>query len=451
MPWVSESPNSNWSSFQDEVNMSDAATFTIPETQPEVTGRYIVTFRDDVNPTQAMAALSKSAGIKKLPSAADFTKSAMEMESLDTAGGALFPKLGVAVITLDDDAVAKMTAASDEDDSNILDIEPERIYYALGDESGLSLSYLQGYRDAVDHLYTKAQQAGKTDAEAEALATFVDDAQSTWGLKATRVTTSGFSGRGIKIAVLDTGFDLAHPDFRGRAVTSRSFIAGEEVQDRNGHGTHCIGTACGFKDVNGRRYGVAFRSSIIVGKVLSNAGSGSTSGILAGMEWAIASGAHVISMSLGNQVATPSTAYETIGRRALSNGCLIVAAAGNHGPLPVGQPANSPSIMAVGALNNSLQAASFSSPSGPSAGANVDISGPGVNVYSSWPMSVAPNRYRSISGTSMATPHVAGIAALYAEAFRARGAQLWQILTSRARRLPLPTNKVGSGLVQAPV
>lgn len=372
-------------------------------------------------------------------------------------GGALFPKLGVAVITLDDDALGRMSAARDDDDSNILDIEPERMYYALGDESALSLSYLKGYRDAVDHLYQKAlgEDAGDTAADA-ALGAFLDDAQSTWGLKATRVMSSNFTGKGIKVAVLDTGFDLSHPDFRGRAITSKSFISGEVVQDGNGHGTHCIGTSCGFKDVNGRRYGVAYRASIFAGKVLSNAGSGATSGILAGMEWAITSGCHVISMSLGNTVTTSSTAYETIGRRALQNGCLVVAAAGNHGQLSppantVGQPANSPSIMAIAAVNNTLQRASFSCVSGPTSGANVDIAGPGVNVYSSWPTNVAPNRYRSISGTSMATPHVAGIAALYAEAYRARGAQLWQIMTSRARRLPLPSSQVGSGLVQAPV
>jgi subtilisin family serine protease len=165
------------------------------------------------------------------------------------------------------------------------------------------------------------------------------------------------------------------------------------------------------------------------------------------MEWAIASRCAVISMSLGNTVPTPSTAYETIGRRALQNGCLIIAAAGNHRPGTVGQPANSPSIMAVAAIDSNLRLASFSCGSGTAQGANVDIAGPGVAIYSSVPM---PRRYDVFNGTSMATPHVAGIAALHAQASGVRGAQLWQLLTSKALRLSIPTVDVGSGLVQAP-
>jgi subtilisin family serine protease len=224
----------------------------------------------------------------------------------------------------------------------------------------------------------------------------------------------------------------------------------EAVQDSNSHGTHCIGTACGFKDLNGRRYGVAYESTIYVGKVLSNDGSGATGWILAGMEWAIANGCQVISMSLGNTVATPSTAYEKVGLRALQNGCLIVAAAGNHGANggTVGQPANSPSIMAVGALDSCLAVPDFSAKAGKSRGAKVDIAAPGVDIYSSVPLE--QERYAAYNGTSMATPHVAGLAALYAESTGKRGSQLWQLLTSQALPLGLPSASVGSGLVQAP-
>ena len=231
------------------------------------------------------------------------------------------------------------------------------------------------------------------------------------------------TGSGIKVAVLDTGMDLLHPDFAGSSIVSQSFVPGEDVQDGMGHGTHCIGTACGFKDINNRRYGIASESTIYVGKVLSNAGSGATGWIIAGMEWAIVNGCQVISMSLGNTDRNPSIAYENVGRRALKNGCLIVAAAGNHGPGTVGQPANSESIMAVGAVDSCLKAPDFSSPSGVFPGAKVDIAAPGVNVYSSVP--VDKGRYDAFRGTSMATPHVAGIAALYAESTGKRGVQLW--------------------------
>lgn len=435
--------------------MSDQPTFPLPpadDTQ-ETTGRYIVTFADEAL-TEGLALLTKSTGVSKLPNAQDFEHSALDLRQMAEAGGAVFPNLGIAVVAMDEEAVNNLMSARG-DDAAILDIEPERIFYAL-DNEGLSKAYLRGYRDAVDHLYGLATGA-ELEEEVEAAVTYVDDAVSTWGLKATGVMNSQATGRGIRVAVLDTGMDLRHPDFRGRSITSKSFVPGEDVQDRHGHGTHCIGTACGFKDVNGRRYGIARESAIFVGKVLSNSGSGATSGILAGMEWAVANQCAVISMSLGNRDKSPSTAYEAAGRRALAKSCLIVAAAGNHRqmgnsdnshPGTVGQPANSASIMAVAAVNNQLALANFSCKSGSSVGANVDIAAPGVQVYSSVPM---PRRYDgTFSGTSMATPHVAGIAALYAQVNRARGTQLWQLLTSRARRLPLSASDVGAGLVQAP-
>jgi subtilisin family serine protease len=247
--------------------------------------------------------------------------------------------------------------------------------------------------------------------------------------------------------------DLTHPDFIGRALVTQSFIEGQQVQDGHGHGTHCIGTACGPRNPStGRRYGVAFKAEIYAGKVLSDEGKGSDEEILAGIEWAVTSNCHVISMSLGSDIWWPSAAYEKVGQRALQAGSLIVAAAGNNAMRPwwrgfVGIPANSKSIMAVAAIDRELGIATFSARSSGLRGGEVDIAGPGVDVYSSWPM---PTRYRSISGTSMATPHVAGIAALMAEAFGYRADALWRSLTASARGLPLASHDVGAGLVQAP-
>ncbi|MEP6521520.1 S8 family serine peptidase [Microcoleus vaginatus DQ-U2] len=424
--------------------MSEQPSFPIPETAQadETTGRYIITFRDDAV-IEGLDLLNDQTGITGLANAADFPDSALDLSQIEAAGGAVFPTLGVAVVSLDEGAFSSIMTSAGED-SAILAIEPETTFYAI--EEGLSVDYLQGYRDAVNHLYEKAT-ATTDEAEIEKQVCFADDTEFTWGLKATKAMKSLLSGSGMKVAVLDTGMDLLHPDFAGRSIVSQSFVPGEDVQDGFGHGTHCIGTACGFKDLNGRRYGIAYESTIYVGKVLSNAGSGASGWILAGMEWAIANGCQVISMSLGNTTPTPSIAYETVGRRALQNGCLIVAAAGNHGPKPVGQPANSPSIMAVAAVDNCLKVAAFSSPSGVFPGCKVDIAAPGVKVYSSLP--VDKGRYAAWNGTSMATPHVAGIAALYAESTGKRGDQLWQVLTCHAMALPLPS-AVGSGLVQAP-
>ena len=161
-------------------------------------------------------------------------------------------------------------------------------------------------------------------------------------------------------------------------------------------------------------------------------------------------------MSLGSPTKvgdTYSQIYETVAQRALRRGTLIIAAAGNESDRasdsinPVGRPANSPSIMAVAALDSQLGIANFSNRGLNPEGGQVDIAAPGVEVYSSWPM---PTQYRTISGTSMATPHVAGIAALHAEATGLKGQELWNHLTQTGRRLSLPSEDVGAGIVQAP-
>ncbi len=436
--------------------MSESEFFMTPESQvDEMTGRFIVTFRDNAE-KEALEALHDLGGVSGLPSTADFDDRVLETSALDDAGGGVFHSLGVAVVTLDEGCTASDVMGPADRDSAILAIEPERMHYALT----LPVDYLRGYRDAIDHILAKAEAGiGAKEATPEVAATFSDDSQATWGLHASGVLGSPFTGANIKVAVLDTGMDFKHPDFKGRTIISKSFYAGETEQDALGHGTHCVGTACGGIDRNGRRYGVASESRIFVGKVLGGPrGSGPTSGILAGIDWAVNNKCPVISMSLGNRVPTPSVAYDAVGRRALQKGCLIIAAAGNHrirgnfdGTIPgtIGQPANSKSILAVASVDNRLQPAGSSCEEGQSAGAEIDVAGPGVRVYSSWPKQVPPNRYHTISGTSMATPHVAGIAALYAEGDGVRGDQLRQLIKSRARSLPLPSARVGRGLVQA--
>jgi subtilisin family serine protease len=283
------------------------------------------------------------------------------------------------------------------------------------------------------------------------------DTDTTWGLKATGVVGTTFSGKGVRIAVLDTGFDAGHPDFVGRQVTRASFISGETADDGHGHGTHCIGTACGPRQPQRLpAYGVASEAVIFAGKVLSNQGRGADGGILAGIDWAIRNTCTVISMSLGAPVAVGggfSTVYETVAQRALAAGSLIVAAAGNESSrpgriAPVGHPANCPSIIAVAALDSSLAIARFSSGGVNPRGGQVDIAAPGVAVRSSMPR---PRVYATMSGTSMATPHAAGLVALHAEANPGmKGASLGWLLLQSGRRLTLPNRDIGAGLAQAP-
>ena len=428
----------------------------------ETTGRYLVLFEQSAVKA-GVKALAKTAGVT-VSSTADTEAGVFSAEELEQHESLLFEDLGVAVVSAEPDQLQAL-AASDEEQATILAVEEERIVYALAIVEGApaapaappSADYLRGYRDAVLSL-TATMEAGSA-VMAPAAPTTWDETQATWGLQATQATASARTGKGVRVAVLDTGMDLKHPDFARRSISSQSFIAGQEVQDGHGHGTHCIGTALGaLQPGTLPRYGVAHGGRIFAGKVLSNQGSGADAGILNGIQWAVTNKCRIVSMSLGAPVRPGqafSAVFESAASRALAAGTLIIAAAGNSSrrsegipPRPVSHPANCPSIMAVAALDDQLRVASFSDAGVNPMGGQVDLAGPGVRVLSSWPR---PTLYNTISGTSMATPHVAGCAALHAEANpKATAAELWAILTRTARRLPLAASDVGSGLVQAP-
>ncbi|HEY8201116.1 MAG TPA: S8 family serine peptidase [Actinomycetota bacterium] len=419
----------------------------------ERTGRYIVVFGDEIrdDPSEIAGMLHSVAGVRDIASSLDFESAALDADQAASAEATVFAELGIAVVAADPEGAIGRAAA---EDTRIVAVEPELIMYAIDEPTGASLDYVRGWRDAAAALYEQISSGSAVEARPAAPA-YADNDEFTWGLQATMASTSPKTGGGTTVAVLDTGFDLHHPDFTGRSITAQSFVSGEAPQDGHGHGTHCVGTSCGPASPQGsRRYGVASGATILVGKVLSNQGQGADAGILAGINWAVANHAHVISMSLGANVPWVSTAYETAGRRALDAGSLIVAAAGNNAMRSigfkgfVGRPANSPSFMAVAAIDSGLAIADFSARSNPLAqGGNVDIAGPGVAVYSSWPM---PERYRIISGTSMATPHGAGIAALWHEVTGTTGRGLWSTLVGNARHLSLASADVGTGLAQAP-
>ena len=431
---------------------------------------------------------------------ADFVSAPVSAE-LSGADSVVFDEIGVAVVHGEPDQHRALVAVAE--DSAVAVVEPERVVYAIAQAAEpqpngggallpgqlpfnipppplepaaraplmaapepagtvpITTEYLQGYRDAIDSVlrHARGSDAGQEMyREPPILPEAISEAQATWGLQLPQVLHSRFSGKNINVAVLDTGFSTRHPDFAGRQITATSFVPGQSVEDLHGHGTHCIGTACGPKQPGILpRYGIAFGAHIFAGKVLSNLGSGTDGWILGGINWAVANKCRVVSMSLGAPVQTGqpfSQVFETVARRSLNKGTLIVAAAGNDSDRrvgdirPVSHPANCPSILAVAAVDVNLRVAYFSNRGVNPMGGQVDIAGPGVSVYSSWPM---PTRYRTISGTSMATPHVAGIAALFAEATPAATASdISRQLSQTARRLPLRSVDVGAGLVQAP-
>ncbi|SEG96776.1 Serine protease, subtilisin family [Nonomuraea solani] len=231
---------------------------------------------------------------------------------------------------------------------------------------------------------------------------------------------AGFKGQGVRVAVLDTGVDETHPDLAGRVAETANFTAETSARDGNGHGTHVASTIAG----NGGKYtGVAPESSLLIGKVLNNAGGGNVSDAIAGMEWAVAQKARVVSMSFG--VCCPGAGNpldEAVDRLSAQSGALFVVAAGNDSDSrTIGSPGTAASALTVAAVDRSDQVASFSS-KGPTAfdyTLKPDISAPGVDIVAARAQGTSMGvpvdaTHTAASGTSMATPHVAGAAALLA-------------------------------------
>ncbi|WP_030901950.1 S8 family peptidase [Streptomyces sp. NRRL F-5126] len=247
--------------------------------------------------------------------------------------------------------------------------------------------------------------------------------QSTGQVHAPRAWAEGYDGKGTKVAVLDTGVDAAHPDLVNRIAASKNFTDSDSTDDRQGHGTHTASTVGGSGAASdGREKGVAPGTSLLIGKVLDDSGSGETSGIIAGMQWAVDQRADVVSMSLGNPVIGDCGDPLAQAAQQLSRNkhTLFVVAAGNSGPATetVSSPGCAPGVLTVGAVGPDDTTASFSS-RGPVAVTHTlkpEITAPGVDILAANAGGRGIYAYRTMSGTSMATPHVAGAAAIVRQA-----------------------------------
>lgn len=276
-------------------------------------------------------------------------------------------------------------------------------------------------------------------------------AESVPQVGAPQAWSAGFDGTGVKVAVLDTGIDTTHPDLDGgKVIAAQNFSDDTDTTDHFGHGTHVAsivaGTGEGAPTV---RKGVAPGASLFNAKVLNSNGSGSFDQIIAGLEWAAAQGADVANMSLGIQAPHDGSAdplIQAVDSISKSTGMLIVVAAGNLGPADttISSPGWADEALTVGAVDKKDALAAFSSrgPRGGDFAIKPDISAPGVDIVAARATGstlgpIVDGNYMQLSGTSMATPHVAGAAAILAQRFPDyTSQQLKNTLISTAKTQP---------------
>lgn len=395
------------------------------------TGRTILVFHRHRAP-EAFQAMSSKLGVRRsrLAAAEDFTTGPPG----EGADGVVFHQMGIAVLNRSPQEAAALPVLAG---NPIVVTRPEYV--------------LRIPRFRVTPAFLEA--------EASRPALGFNDSQQSWALEVTNVTRSRATGKGISIAVLDSGVSK-HPDLPPLPPGSTmSFVSGDARPDDSiGHGTHCAGVLAGaVRPSQGPRFGVAPAATLFVGRVADADGQAPEQVIVAGINWALRSGCRVISLSLGvptGMAAGPDPVYEKIAAVAAESRCLVVAAAGNESATSIDQPAASTSIMGVTASTRAGVIATWANRGQPDGRAAINLSAPGVGIRSAW----NDGGYRLLDGTSCATPIVAGIAALFCQRHpEMRSDQIWDAMCRTAlplanplTRMPLPPTTAGAGLVQAP-
>lgn len=264
-----------------------------------------------------------------------------------------------------------------------------------------------------------------------------DDPEIPWGVKRVNAAGASTTGAGVKVAIIDTGVDYAHPDLAGHYAGGYNAVSTSTLpMDDHGHGTHVAGTIGAIKDGKGV-VGVAPDAKLYGVKVLDANGSGSYSNVIDGIQWAVDNKMSVINMSLGGSSGTPALA--AVMEAADKAGVTIVCAAGNDSG-PVNYPARYPQAIAISASSSADKIASFSS-----RGAEIAFIAPGVNVYSTY----KGGAYKTMSGTSMACPHAAGLAALAVAQGADTPAKVRESLKKAATPLGLKPGEEGAGMINA--
>ncbi len=356
-----------------------------------VPGEVVVKYADDASAGQK-ASVRNAAGVTETLSSV----SGIDARVVSVAGG------------------VRTAAARLERSGAVEYAEPNFIYRASATPNDPLFGQLYG-------LNNTGQTGGTADADI--------DAPEGWD--ALGLGSFPFSG-GAKVGIIDTGIMQSHPDLQGRVsdcggvnnfgtslviiiVGSDPTIVNGKCDDDHGHGTHVAGTVAATANNGTGVAGVAFNSPLAVCKALNASGSGTLVMIANCIDWVAARGVDVISMSLGG--SSGSAALQSAVQRATNGGALVIAAAGNSGNSSLSYPAAYPEVVSVAATDANDQRASFSQ-----FNSDVEIAAPGVNIASTW----NNGAYNTISGTSMATPHVAGVAALIADSNASGGPAAWR-------------------------
>jgi subtilisin family serine protease len=328
------------------------------------------------------------------------------LTALVPAATAQGPELVRYIVVLDDSVSDPASVAAEHADR--FDISVGHVFeHALKGYSGVL---------SIDALGALEQDARVTSVELDGpVTTTTTQSGATWGLdridQRSRPTDGTFTyfntGAGVKAYIIDTGIRFAHSQFGGRAISGYDAVDGGSADDCNGHGTHVAGTT------GGSAYGVAKGVTLVAVRVLDCAGSGLTSGVIAGVDWVTgnhpAGAPAIANMSLGGGA---SAALDTAVRNSIADGVSYAVAAGNGNAAGVAQnacnysPARVTEAMTISATNSTDTKASWAN-----FGTCVDWFAPGVSITSAWHTSNTATN--TISGTSMATPHTAGVAALY--------------------------------------
>lgn len=414
------------------------------EFQQEKTGRKLIQFRDGMKSKTIIRKIEDITGRETIVSSDYSEGDSTALFDLDEKHAFLFEDLGLTVLDKVDEENDIISALTKERGTVIRD---EYYTYPMS-----SLSYEQRYKNWVrEGLNLLAEQIDISSIDSgisQYTPNNIRIREHLWNLEKTEVINSPYSGEGIKIAILDSGIAPHHKDFNNREIEAHCFLENKsQTIDKSGHGTHCAGIAWGPETpVSDQipRYGIAHGADLYAGKVLDNLARsdgkiisrGREAELFDGIRAAIDAGCHIISLSLGLRNPSNRTnilTYEKLAKLALSNDCLIIAATGNDSNRmegiveQVSLPASAEGILSVGAVDQDLSIADFSN----GREDEVDIYAPGVKIFSA----VLDSQYKHLDGTSMAAPHVAGIAALFAQSDSSlRGSKLAEEIINYARQ-----------------